>query len=125
MRSDKEVKRARSALKLAGVPLTELDEGTGPEVGRVAISTMHFAKGLEFKCVALMSCDDEIIPSQERIESVADDADLEGLRYGAASTLRRLHPGARSSPGDWSRARFRVCGDLLTADESRPPRVPA
>lgn len=77
MRSDKEVKRARSALKLAGVPLTELDEGTGPEVGRVAISTMHFAKGLEFKCVALMSCDDEIIPSQERIESVADDADLE------------------------------------------------
>ena len=45
MRSDKEVKRARSALKLAGVPLTELDEGTGPEVGRVAISTMHSPKG--------------------------------------------------------------------------------
>jgi hypothetical protein len=24
-----------------------------------------------------MACDDEIIPSQERIENVADDADLE------------------------------------------------
>ena len=35
------------------------------------------AKGLEFRSVAIMACDDEIIPSQERIENVADDADLE------------------------------------------------
>lgn len=38
---------------------------------------MHLAKGLEFKCVAVMACDDEIIPSQERIDSLAADADLE------------------------------------------------
>ena len=38
---------------------------------------MHLAKGLEFRAVAVMACDDEIIPSQERIENVADDADLE------------------------------------------------
>jgi superfamily I DNA/RNA helicase len=35
---------------------------------------MHLAKGLEFK-VVVMACDDEIIPSQERIDSVADKAD--------------------------------------------------
>ena len=38
---------------------------------------MHLAKGLEFKAVAVMACDDEIIPSQERIETVGDDADLQ------------------------------------------------
>lgn len=43
----------------------------------VSISTMHRAKGLEFRAVAVMACDDEVVPLQERIETVADDADLE------------------------------------------------
>jgi superfamily I DNA/RNA helicase len=38
---------------------------------------MCLAKGLEFRAVAVMACDDEVISSQERIETVADDADLE------------------------------------------------
>ena len=37
---------------------------------------MHMAKGLEFRAVAVMACDDEVIPLQSRIESVGDDADL-------------------------------------------------
>ena len=32
---------------------------------------MHLAKGLEFRAVAVMACDDEVIPLQERIETVA------------------------------------------------------
>jgi hypothetical protein len=31
---------------------------------------MHLAKGLEFRSVAVMACDKEIIPLQERIENV-------------------------------------------------------
>ena len=46
------------------------------EPGHVSISTMHMAKGLEFRAVAIMACDDEVIPLQSRIESVGDDADL-------------------------------------------------
>ena len=38
---------------------------------------MHLAKGLEFRSVAVMACDDEIVPLQSRIESVTDDSDLE------------------------------------------------
>ena len=38
---------------------------------------MHLAKGLEFRAVVVMACDDEIVPLQERIETVTDDADLE------------------------------------------------
>ncbi len=36
---------------------------------------MHYAsrEGVEFRAVAVMAYDDEIIPLQERIESVADD----------------------------------------------------
>ena len=50
---------------------------------------MHLAKGLEFRAVAVMACDDEVIPSQERIATVADDADLQGSlrpRSGICST---------------------------------------
>ena len=39
----------------------------------------HLAKGLEFRAVAVMACDDEVLPLQERIEEVADDADLEDV----------------------------------------------
>jgi superfamily I DNA/RNA helicase len=45
--------------------------------GKLSIGTMHLAKGLELRAVAVMACDDEIIPSPERIENVADNADLE------------------------------------------------
>jgi superfamily I DNA/RNA helicase len=51
--------------------------GRGLEAADSSIGTMHLAKGLEFRAIAVMACDDEIIPSQERIENVADDADLE------------------------------------------------
>jgi superfamily I DNA/RNA helicase len=44
--------------------------------GHVSVATMHLAKGLEFRAVVVMACDDEIIPLQERIETVGDDADL-------------------------------------------------
>lgn len=37
---------------------------------------MYLAKGLEFRAVAVVACDDEVLPSQERIETVGDDADL-------------------------------------------------
>ncbi|MFL5103606.1 MAG: 3'-5' exonuclease, partial [Xanthobacteraceae bacterium] len=77
VRSDRELKRARDAVKAAGVPFAELSDAMEASAGRVAIGTMHLAKGLEFRAVAVMACDDEVIPLQERIEAVADEADLE------------------------------------------------
>jgi hypothetical protein len=76
-RSTRELRRARNAAKQAGVPAVELSDRIEITLGKVSIGTMHLAKGLEFRAVAVMACDDEIIPSQERIENVADDADLE------------------------------------------------
>lgn len=77
VRSDAELKRARTAVKAAGARAVELNDKVEVEDGAVAISTMHFAKGLEFRSVVVMACDDDVIPQSDRIESVADDADLE------------------------------------------------
>lgn len=38
---------------------------------------MHLAKALEFRCVLVLACGNEIIPLQKRVEQVADDNDLE------------------------------------------------
>ena len=46
---------------------------------RVAIGTMHLAKGLEFKVVAVMACDDEVIPLAERIDAVVEESDLDDV----------------------------------------------
>lgn len=76
-RSEAELDRARKAVEAAGLPFKILDENVETTSGHISISTMHLAKGLEFRAVVVMACDDEIIPSQERIETVADEADLE------------------------------------------------
>ncbi len=77
VRSAAELDRAIAAVKQAGLAHVLLDERVAPTSGHVAVSTMHLAKGLEFKAVAVMACDDEVIPLQERIETVADESDLE------------------------------------------------
>ena len=77
VRSGKELDRARRAVRDAGFSFQVLDERVEKSSDCVSISTMHLAKGLEFRAVAVMACDDEVIPLQERIETIADDADLE------------------------------------------------
>jgi superfamily I DNA/RNA helicase len=77
VRSKAEIDRAKSALQPTGISAKILDENVEVTVGQASIGTMHLAKGLEFRAVVVMACDDEIIPSQSRIESAADDSDLE------------------------------------------------
>ena len=77
VRSALELARARAAVKCAASNSTELDSRTEPQEGSVPVGTMHLAKGLEFKAVVVMACDDEILPSQARIEAVSDESDLE------------------------------------------------
>ena len=74
VRSSAQLDRARSAAAKARIAFKVLDERVDTTSGHLSISTMHLAKGLEFRAVAVMACDDEIIPLQERIETVGDDA---------------------------------------------------
>lgn len=77
VRSEAQLPHARAAVEQADIPFKILDEHVETTSGFASISTMHLAKGLEFRAVAVMACDDEIIPLQERIETVGDDADLQ------------------------------------------------
>ncbi len=77
VRSEAQLERAETAVGLAGATAVELDDMVTPPKDHIAISTMHLAKGLEFRAVAVMACDDEVLPLQSRIETVADISDLE------------------------------------------------
>jgi mRNA-degrading endonuclease RelE of RelBE toxin-antitoxin system len=77
VRSAEQLDRATEAAKASVTPFKVLDKHMETSTGMLSVSTMHLAKGLEFRAVVVMACDDEVIPLQERIESVADDADLQ------------------------------------------------
>ena len=79
VRSTDQVGRATAAVEKAGLKFTVLDDHVQTTMGYVSVSTMHIAKGLEFRSVVVMACDDEVIPLQERIESITDDSDLEDV----------------------------------------------
>jgi superfamily I DNA/RNA helicase len=77
VRSMDQLNRAQTAVKKAGVQFKVLDDNVETTSGYISIGTMHLAKGLEFRAVAVMACDNEIVPLQKRIETVGDDADLQ------------------------------------------------
>lgn len=76
VRSDNELERAREAVAAAGLESTVMQSTVRTTEGNVSIGTMHLAKGLEFRAVAVMACDDSVIPLEERIESIVDESDL-------------------------------------------------
>lgn len=76
VRSAAQLGRAKAAVGRTGISFRVLDDHVDTASGHVSLSTMHLAKGLEFRAVVVMACDDEVIPWQERIETVGDDTDL-------------------------------------------------
>lgn len=77
VRSEVQISRAQSAGCLAG---------RGQKAPEVHIATIHDAKGLEFRAVAVMACDEDVIPNTQRIGSLGDIAELEAMY----ETQRRL-----------------------------------
>ncbi|MFA6102659.1 MAG: 3'-5' exonuclease [Victivallaceae bacterium] len=81
VRSDEQLSRAEAAVAGAGLRGQILDDNMKVEQDFVTIGTMHLAKGLEFRAVAVMACDDEVIPLQSRIDKVTDEADLDDVYH--------------------------------------------
>ena len=79
VRSGAELERARKAVRAAGLEPCSVEGTSDLGSESVGVGTMHLAKGLEFRAVAVIACDDEVVPLQARIESVADEADLEDV----------------------------------------------
>ncbi|MET4162813.1 hypothetical protein ABIE61_002674 [Marinobacterium sp. MBR-111] len=73
VRSHDQFERAERALKAAGADFNTMSRAMEWVTGKVSLCTMHLAKGLEFKCVILMACDDDVLPLTERLDSVMGD----------------------------------------------------
>ena len=98
VRSEAEMTRAQDAVHRAGLSGNLLDERSGRVSDSVVVGTMHRAKGLEFRAVAVAACDDEVLPLQSRIENVADEADLEDTYSTERHLLYMACTRARDNP---------------------------
>ncbi len=66
VRSMNLLKRVSAVLESAGM-------------NNIYVNVMHEAKGLEFRAVAVMACDQEILPLQVRIENISDESNPEDI----------------------------------------------
>ncbi len=69
--------RVRALAQSLKLPVQTLNESLVLKQNAMAIGTMHLAKGLEFKAVAVMACDDHLLPLESRVEGVFSEEDLD------------------------------------------------
>lgn len=72
VRSEGLLERASAAVRAAGLSAATV---SNPQ-DAVRIAPMHDVKGLEFRAVAVIACDEGALPSEERLMEVADEASL-------------------------------------------------
>ena len=76
VRDAQSLPRAEEAARRAGLTPVVLDQRLATLAGAINLSTMHLAKGLEFRAVVVMACDDDVIPSPSRLSGISDPGDL-------------------------------------------------
>lgn len=69
VRSEKQFERAKAATIAAKLEPSFADT--------ISIAAMHDAKGLEFSAVAVMACDEDVLPDLNRLAEIGDIAELE------------------------------------------------
>ena len=63
----------------SGVPVAVFHDQTLAPTGYAAVATMPLVEDLEFRADAVAACDSGVIPSDNRVESVIDEANLEEI----------------------------------------------
>jgi superfamily I DNA/RNA helicase len=79
VRSSKEMERATMAVMQADEQYDKLDDDMQPSDEAIAIGTMHQAKGLEFRAVIVMACDEDVLPSLERLQTAGEKSDQDEI----------------------------------------------
>ena len=79
VRSVDQFDRAKAATKAGGLRWVSLHERPDVPDGRIVVGTMDLAKGMEFRAVAVMACDDEVIPLQSRVEGASEESELDEI----------------------------------------------
>ena len=76
VRSEAQLARACAAAATAQLEIRTVAT-TNADESRALVGVMHLAKGLEFRAVALMACDENILPLESRVADVADEFELD------------------------------------------------
>lgn len=87
--------RILPAIEQSGLAACMLSDDEPPSAQEVSVGTMHRAKGLEFKAVAVVGCDAGLVPLRSALDNLADPGDRESfieqerqLLYVACSRAR-------------------------------------
>ncbi|MEN3792178.1 3'-5' exonuclease [Fulvimarina sp. MAC3] len=80
VRSEAQLDRARALAQAAGLPIA-------PEADAATVGTMHLAKGLEFRAVAVVALDEDALPTPEALQDVADGFDIDEAMAGERQLL--------------------------------------
>ena len=67
------------ALDAVDAPNQTLDEKVDPKSKSISVASMHLAKGLEFRAVAVMACDEDVIPDPDRLKLAEGETELSDL----------------------------------------------
>lgn len=78
VRSEQQLSRARAAAEAASLKTRTLVDGRAG-VDQALLGIMHLAKGLEFRAVVLMACDEGVLPLESRVVDVADEFELDEI----------------------------------------------
>ena len=76
VRSENELLRAKAAITKSGQKAFKITDKFEENNFFVNYGIMHLAKGLEFRCVAVIACDEDILPQPERFKRITDPSDL-------------------------------------------------
>lgn len=76
VRSIDEFPRAERAIADAALDPARLVGPATASAGRASLATMHAAKGLEYRAVAVMACDADVLPAPHRLAAAADETAL-------------------------------------------------
>jgi len=97
VRTEHQYKRALNAIKYSGNTGVVLNYKLDGDDSSINYGTMHLAKGLEFRSVAVMACDDNVLPLRERVMLFTEDADIEEVERTERQLLYVACTRARES----------------------------
>ncbi len=97
VRSERQMPRAELAARQAGLPAEPLTHELKFSSGSIPVCPMHLAKGLEFRAVAVMACDQDALPDPQRIAMAADATELQDVYTSERQLLYVACTRARDS----------------------------
>lgn len=79
VRSEAQLVRAQAVADSLGLSVQALLGNARPKAGLLSVGVMQLAKGLDFRAVAVMACDAEIVPLESRVELAETQDDLDEI----------------------------------------------